>query len=79
MEAVAYFIIAVVLVAAGCVATVLSVYVVPLWIRVRGQGHGRFAGLSAAQTEPVSGGSKRMVGGPGQAIGEPPAPAAILA
>lgn len=78
MEAVAYFIIAVALVAAGGVATVLSVYVVPLRIRVRGQAHGRFAGLSAAPTEPVSG-SKRMVGGPGQAIGEPPAPAVILA
>jgi hypothetical protein len=78
MEAVAYFIIAVALIAAGCVATVLSVYVIPLWIRVRGQGHGRFAGLSAAQTEPVSG-CKRMVGGPGQAIGEPAAPAVILA
>lgn len=78
MEAIAYFIIAVALVATGCVATVLSVYMVPLGIRVRGQAHGRFAGLSAVQTEPV-GGSKRMVGGPGQAIGERPAPAVILA
>ena len=78
MEAIAYFIIAVALVAAGGVATVLSVYVVPLSIRVRGQEHGRFAGLSAAPTEPVSG-SKRMVGGPGQAIGERSVPAVILA
>ena len=78
MEAIAYFIIAVVLVVAGCVATVLSAYVVPLRIRVRGQAHGRFAGLSAAETAPVSG-SKRIVGGPGQAIGEVPAPSVILA
>ncbi len=78
MEAVAYFIIAVALVAAGCVSTVLSVYVVPLWIRGQGQAHGRFAGLSAAQVEPDSG-SKRIVGGRGRAIGEPQAPAVILA
>ena len=78
MEAVAYFIIAVALFAAGCVATVLSAYLVPLWIRVRGQAHGRFAGLAAAQTEPVNG-SKRMLGGPGRAIGEPPARSVILA
>lgn len=74
MEAIAYFVIAVALVAAGCAATVLSVHVIPLWIRVRGQAHGRFAGLSAAQTEPV-GGSKRIVGGPGRGIGEAGAPA----
>jgi hypothetical protein len=74
MEAIAYFVVAVALVGAGCAATVLSVHVIPLWIRVRGQAHGRFAGLSAAQMEPV-GGSKRIVGGPGRAIGEPRAPA----
>jgi hypothetical protein len=78
MEAVAYFMIVVALLAAGCVATVLSAYAVPLWIRVRGQAHGRFAGLSAAQTEPVSG-SKRIVGGPGRVIGGSAAPSGILA
>ena len=78
MEAIAYFIVAVALVAAGCAATVLSVYVIPLRIRVLGQAHGRFAGLSADAKEPT-GGPKRMVGRPGQAIGEPPAPAGILA
>jgi hypothetical protein len=77
MEAVAYFIIGLSLIAVGCVATVLSVYAIPLWIRVRGQAHGRFAGLSAAATEPVSG-PKRMVGGPGQAVGAH-APSTVLA
>ena len=61
MEAVALSFIAVGLVVLGCAATVLSVRVVPLWIRVRGQAHGRFAGLSAAKEAPVSG-SKRGVG-----------------
>jgi len=78
MEAVALFIIAVALVAAGCAATVLSAHVVPLWIRVRGQAHGRFAGLSASQTAPITG-SKRIVGGPGRAAEEQPAPKLIVA
>ena len=74
MEAIAYFVVAIAVIGAGCAATVLSVQVIPLWIRVRGQAHGRFAGLSAAQTEPV-GGSKRIAGGPGRAIAEPGGPA----
>jgi hypothetical protein len=78
METVALFIIAVALVAVGCAATVVSAYVVPLWIRVRGQAHGRFAGLSAAPAAPVSG-SKRLVGGPGRAAEELPAPDVIVA
>jgi len=78
MEALALFIIAVALVAAGCAATVLSAHVVPLWIRVRGQAHGRFAGLSASQAAPITG-SKRIVGGPGRAAKEPPAPDIIVA
>ncbi len=77
MEAVAYFIIALALIAAGCVATVLSVYVIPSWLRVRGQAHGRLTGLSVALHERV-GGPKRMVGGPGQAVGAP-APSTVLA
>jgi hypothetical protein len=61
MEAVALSLVAVGLAVLGCAATVLSARVIPLWIRVRGQAHGRFAGLSAAQEAPVSG-SKRGVG-----------------
>jgi len=77
MQALAYFLIAAALIAVGGVVTVLSVYVIPLWIRVQGQAHGRFAGLSAAAAGPISG-PKRMVGGPGQAVGAP-APAVISA
>ncbi len=78
MEAVALLIVAVALVAAGCAATVLSAYVFPPWIRVRGQAHGRFAGLSAAQTDPADG-SKRIVGGPGRTVRGQPAPSLIVA
>jgi len=40
---------ALVLIGVGCCATVLSVYVFPLSVRVRGQRHGRFAGLCLPQ------------------------------
>jgi hypothetical protein len=42
-----YLVAALALIGAGCAATVLSVYLYPLSIRMRGQDHGRFAGLSS--------------------------------
>jgi hypothetical protein len=78
MESIALLIAAVALIAAGCGATILSVYVFPLWMRVRGQAHGRFAGLSLAG-ESSEQGSVRKAGGPGRAITEQPAPNLIVA
>jgi hypothetical protein len=65
MEAIRLLIEAVGLVAVGCAATVLSAHLVPLWIRLLGQPHGRFAGLSATHQASSDGnGSKRSVNPP---------------
>jgi hypothetical protein len=64
METISLCIIAALLIGAGCASTVLSTYVFPLSVRVRGQAHGRFAGLSAVEQDSPSG-STRKVGGPG--------------
>jgi hypothetical protein len=48
MEAIRLLFDAVGLILVGCAATVASAHLVPLWIRVLGQPHGRFAGLSGA-------------------------------
>jgi len=65
MEAIGLLVLAVALVALGCLATVVSGKFIPLRIRVRGQNHGRFAGLGAS--EPVTrGGTGRKVAAPGQ-------------
>ena len=42
-----YIVAALALIGAGCAATALSVYLYPLSMRMRGQDHGRFAGLSS--------------------------------
>jgi hypothetical protein len=49
METIRLAVLAVAAVGAGCAATILSARVFPLWIRVRGQAHGRFAGLVATE------------------------------
>jgi hypothetical protein len=59
MEAIRLLISAVGLVACGCVATVLSAHLIPLWIRVLGQPHGRFAGLLGASQSPSGGGGSK--------------------
>lgn len=72
MEAVSLLFTAVVLVIGGCAATVLSALTVPVWIRVRGQPHGRFAGLLGAhQGRCVDGGGvkRRVDGSPGRTHG----------
>ena len=67
MEAIRLLIDAVGLVVVGCVATVLSAHLVPLWIRVLGQPHGRFAGLSGAHQRPSGDdGSRRRVKPPAE-------------
>jgi hypothetical protein len=77
METISLYLIAVGLFAIGCVATVLSAYIVPLSIRARGQAHGRFAWLAAAQPcETRSTG--RRIGGPGLAA-DSEAPGLIVA
>jgi hypothetical protein len=78
MQTIGIYIAAALLVGAGCAATVLSAYVFPLWIRVLGQPHGRFAGLSATELEPVAG-SRRKIGGTGRAAVEQPVSSLIVA
>jgi hypothetical protein len=56
MEAIRLLIDAVGLVLVGCAATIVSAHLVPLSIRVLGQPHGRFAGLSGAN-QACSGGN----------------------
>jgi hypothetical protein len=77
MEPIDIYLVAALLIGAGCGATVLSAYVFPLWIRVLGQAHGRFAGLSAAEPSPVDG-SKRKVSGPGPRASTRPDPGLIV-
>jgi hypothetical protein len=72
------YIAAALLVGAGCGATVLSAYVFPLRIRVRGQGHGRFAGLTAADADQI-GGSRGGIGGRGRGAAAHPVPRPIAA
>jgi hypothetical protein len=64
MESIGLYLVAGALTALGCAATVISAQLVPMEIRVRGQDHGRFAGLSAAEPTFVDG-SKRNGGGSG--------------
>jgi hypothetical protein len=78
MEATTLYVLALVLVGAGCAATILSAHVFPLWIRARGQAHGRYAGLSCF-CEVQSGGSERPADGTGSAIKEEPEPRLIVA
>lgn len=66
------------LIGAGCLATVASAYVYPLAVRVRGQAHGRFAGLSADEAS-AQGGPKRTVGGQGPVGAQSAAPNLIVA
>jgi len=71
MEATDLCLLGLALVGLGCLATILSVKVIPLWIRLLGQEHGRYAGL--CMSEPAdNGGTKRKVGGRGQAETESP-------
>jgi hypothetical protein len=79
METIGLYLIAIALVGVGCAATVLSAYVFPLWIRVRGQAHGRFAGLSGATEADFVDGSKRKAGGAGLAGAKQPAPSLMVA
>jgi len=62
METIRILVALVAMLGLGCASTVLSVYVLPLWIRVQGQPHGRFAGLSDAP-DCSAGGRKRAVFG----------------
>jgi len=78
METISLCIIAALLIGAGCASTVLSTYVFPLSVRVRGQAHGRFAGLSAVEQDSPSG-STRKVGGPGHGAVQRPALNLIVA
>jgi len=78
METSSLYLIAVALLGIGCAATVLSAQIVPLSVRVRGQAHGRFAGLSAAQT-PQSCDGKPQAGGPGADVKERWTPGLIVA
>jgi hypothetical protein len=55
MESIGLYLAAAALLAAGCSATVLSAFLFPLRIRVRGQAHGRFAALSEADLRPYDG------------------------
>jgi hypothetical protein len=78
MESIELLLEAAALVGLGCAATILSAHVYPLWLRVRGQAHGRFAGLAA--TEPsFEPDSKPKAGGLGRRIAERPAPNLIVA
>jgi hypothetical protein len=61
MDAVSLSIAAVALVIGGGAVTVLSALTFPLWIRVQGQPHGRFAGLCGANQPCSSHGGKRPV------------------
>ncbi len=78
MEMIGLVALAVTSLGVGCLATVVSTKVFPLWIRVRGQQHGRYAGLSAS--EPViSGGTPRKVDGAGHGAVEAPERGLIVA
>jgi len=78
METTSLYLIALALLGIGCAATVLSAQIVPLSVRVRGQAHGRFAGLSAAQTLQGCDG-KPQAGGPGAAVNQRRSPGLIVA
>jgi hypothetical protein len=77
METIGLFVLAVSLVGIGCLATLVSVKVFPLWIRVRGQEHGRYAGLSAPKPA-SSGGTSSKIGAPGRGATEQPQPGLIV-
>jgi len=78
MESIDLLIVAVALIGLGCAATVVSAFVYPLWMRVRGQAHGRFAGLGATEAS-FDQGSKDKLGGLGHAVAERPAANLIVA
>jgi hypothetical protein len=78
METADLSIMGVIVVLAGCAVTVLSAYVVPLWIRVRGQAHGRFAGLCASSAD-CTDGPEKAAGGPGRPVTARPASNLITA
>jgi len=70
VEAIGMLVLAVALVGAGVLATIVSARVFPLWILILGQEHGRYAGLCASEPTPI-GGTRRKVGThPGQAAEE---------
>ncbi len=58
MESIALFLVPVALIGAGCAATVLSAYVVPLSVRQHAQQHGRFCWLPEPLDE-IDRGSRR--------------------
>ena len=76
METIVLLVAAVALMGLGCAATVLSAYVYPLG--VRGQAHGRYAGLSAIESD-VEQGSRRKEGEPRGSVSEQPARNLIVA
>jgi hypothetical protein len=78
MEALNLVLVTVGLMGAGCLATVASAYVYPLAMRVRGQAHGRFAGLSTIGA-PAESGSVCRVDGSGPATTQVAAPNLIVA
>jgi hypothetical protein len=73
MEAFSLSIAAVGLIAVGCASAVLSLCVYPLKIRVQGQPHGRFAGLSSATAPTMQSGRgiKRRIDALGRLIATP--------
>lgn len=79
METVSLTLIALALVGIGCAGTILSAFVVPLAIRVRGQPHGRYAWLSAATESSDARGAGRKIGGTGVASDVQEAPGLIVA
>jgi hypothetical protein len=71
MEMIGLFVLAMALLGVGCLATIVSIRVFPLWIRVRGQEHGRYAGLSASEPA-ISGGTTRKITASGHGAPEAP-------
>jgi hypothetical protein len=76
METIGLILTALALVAFGCVATTAVAYI-PLWLQVRAQPHGRYAGLSASAPEAAAPTDKAR--GPRLPIAERPAPNLIVA
>ncbi len=72
MEAISLSMVTLALFGMGSAATALLTSAFPLSVLVRGQEHGRYAGLSAV--EATSQGPKRPIGGPGTPVARRVAP-----